>query len=83
MPDPFIREDNGPGNPVSVTPADADLSTPLRGIMIGVAGAVSVRNMNDQDVLLPAALAVGVVHSVRCKRVNATGTTATGIVGFY
>ncbi len=82
MPDPFIREDPGPGNPIAVPPADSDLAVPLRGFMIGGAGNVSVRNMNDQDVTITAP-AVGVIHSVRCKRVNSTNTTATGITGFY
>lgn len=80
MPNVFNKQDSGPGTPIAVTPADSDLAIPLRGFMIGAAGNVSVRNVEGVDVTITAP-AVGVIHPIMCRRINATGTTATGIVG--
>lgn len=67
----------------SISPSDgADLATTTRGIMVTVAGNVSVITKAGSTVTLPA-LQPGVVYPFRVQRVRATGTTATGIIGAY
>jgi hypothetical protein len=54
-----------------------------RGISITVAGVLRVLTVEDEDVAIPSgALAVGIIHAIAVKRVYATDTTATGIVGY-
>lgn len=67
----------------AITPSDSvNLTTPIRGLYVAVAGNVSVLGLDDVTVVWPA-LAAGIPHPIRAKRVNSTGTTATGIVGGY
>ena len=65
-----------------ITPGPNDLPHVTRAIYISGAGDVRVLTIGDDDVTF-AALAVGVIHWVRVKRVMATGTTAPGIIGLY
>ncbi len=69
-----------------VTTSDTvDLAVSTRFIMVAVAGNVKITGVGDADdapVVLPA-LAAGVWHKVRAKRIWAIGTAATGIVGAY
>lgn len=67
-----------------ITPADdADLATPTRGISFAGAGALKVTTVDGTTVTIPSgALAAGVVHPLAVKRVFATGTGATNIVGY-
>lgn len=68
---------------VAVTPSDSvDLSDMTRGIYVGGAGAVSLLLGGGQTVILPAVPA-GTMLRIRAKRINATGTTATNIVGLW
>jgi hypothetical protein len=53
-----------------------------RAIRVNVAGSV-VLVMADNSVVTLANLAADVDHPYAVKRVNATGTTATGITAFY
>lgn len=65
----------------TVTPNDgADLAKVTEGLFIGAAGNVAVV-MQDGSSVTFTGLAAGVVHRLSVKRVLATGTTATGIVG--
>lgn len=67
-----------------ITPADSDLTTYLRGIAFATAGALKVTMVNGDVVVIPSgALAAGMIHPLRIKRVWSTGTTAASIVGFY
>jgi hypothetical protein len=50
--------------------------------MVGVAGAVKVTFFDGTTVTF-GTLVAGVIHPLRVKRVFATGTTATGIIGVY
>lgn len=83
MPADNILRDSTPGvDLVAITPSDTvDLEVPIRGLIITVAGTVAVVTPQGNVVTLPAAMAVGVVHSIRAKRINAAGTTATGLIG--
>lgn len=67
----------------AVTPSDStDLTQVTRGIYIGASGDVNV-DMEDGTTLLFTAMAAGVVHPLRVKRVRSISTTATGIVALY
>ena len=71
------------GGPVSVTASDATIfPLSLRGLYVGVSGNVAIVFTNDESITLTN-LAAGVIHPItNIKKILATGTTATGIVGF-
>jgi len=74
----------GAGSGEEITPDDnTDLSASTRGLYVGASGDVTVIMERDTAAITFTALAAGVVHPLRVKRVLATGTTATGIVGVY
>lgn len=53
-----------------------------RGIWVGVAGNVEVVFVGGSTVIMPA-VAAGMWHPMRARRIRAAGTTATGIkVGY-
>lgn len=62
----------------SITPVDSDLSTPVRAIWVGTQGNLRVTTVSGDDFVLPNA--VGLIP-IAVRRVWATNTTATGIVG--
>lgn len=65
----------------AITPNDgADLAVSTRALMVTTAGNVSVVTTSGDTGVLPA-LQPGVQYTIRARRVRATGTTATGIVG--
>ena len=83
--DPFLRSTE-PGNDLAaVTPHDTDNLAQgcARGLIITVAGTVALVTPQDNVVTLPSAMAVGVIHSIRFKRINNTGTTATGLIAVF
>ena len=66
-----------------ITPNDTtDLTTPTRGIYLGASGNVKV-DMVDSGTVTFSSMAAGMVHPLRVKRIYATGTTATSIIGVY
>ena len=68
---------------IEVTPNDgADLTVMTRALMVATAGDVAVVMKDGTTGTLPG-LQPGVPYPVRVKRILATGTTATGIVGLY
>lgn len=68
---------------VAVTPHDStNLAAISRALYVGAAGNVSVVLADGVAVTL-VGLAAGVWHPMRVRRVNATLTTATGIVVGY
>ena len=69
---------------VAVTPSDiVDLTGGMaRALFVGVAGAVSIQSAAGTTDIIPS-LAAGIRHEIRCTRINATGTTATGIAVGY
>lgn len=67
----------------AVTPHDSTLfATAARAIYVGTAGDVAIVSVNDEAVTYKNVPA-GTIISVICKRVNATGTTATDIVAMW
>ncbi len=69
-------------NAVAITPSDTvNLTRAIAGIIATGAGNASVVTEGGQTVTIPVNSQQVIYLSI--TRVNATGTTATGIVGFY
>lgn len=55
-----------------------------KGIAIGTAGDLAVKDDEGNSVTIPAnALAVGVIHPISTEQILSTGTTATEIVAYF
>lgn len=54
---------------------------PLAGFVVGVAGNVNIVDSYGNTVVIPAI--AGYTYWVKCSKIKATSTTATGITGFY
>lgn len=69
-------------NAVSITPHNTTLIDPrVACLYVAGAGTVTVLTANDQVVQFTAV--AGGTIPIQCKRVNSTGTAATGIVGLW
>jgi hypothetical protein len=69
------------GTAFAITPADAaDLSEVTRSLYVGGPGNISVVMLSGAQLTFQG-LAAGTILPVRVRRVRATGTTATSIVG--
>jgi len=67
---------------VSITPDDSnDLTKITRGLYVGTSGDIAVILSGDTSSVTLKNLAAGVEHAISVKRVLATGTTATDIIG--
>jgi hypothetical protein len=67
----------------SVTPSDTDnLPLATRGISVNGAGTVTVDLVGDGS-SIAVYIGAGIILPIRAKKVYATGTDATGIVGWY
>lgn len=79
------------GNIIAVTPSDTVNFSPgtafnpaCRGLSIAVAGTVSLVTATGQTVSFASGeLLVGVIYGISVLRINATGTTATGIKAYF
>lgn len=70
-------------NAFAITPDnDNDLDHVTRGIYVGVSGDLKV-DLNSGDTAVFKDIAAGIIHPLRVKKVYATGTDATDIVGVY
>lgn len=73
---------------ISVTPNDTTaISHPpgdtfTKGLYVGVTGNISVLMAGGATVIFTN-ISAGVIHPISAIRVNATGTTATGIIAIY
>ncbi|MGD0899776.1 MAG: hypothetical protein ABR915_18240 [Thermoguttaceae bacterium] len=68
---------------VAITPSDATpLAEPIRGFMVAAAGNVAIVMLDDSRGTYPGC-SPGAMYPGAIKQVMSTGTTATGIVGFY
>lgn len=86
MADAFEGYATGKSDPAnyhfSITPNDStDLANIPRALRIDGAGTVALHDQAGTAVTYTCA--AGEVLSIRARRVLATGTTATGIVGWY
>ena len=69
------------GKSFNITPNDgADLPKPIQGLYVGVAGIVYYIGMDGATIILTGALA-GTTYPFAMRRVLASGTTATNLVG--
>lgn len=81
MPAPFsTTPDSCAVNCIAITPADADLVAPVRALYIGGGGNVRINDSGGGSVVF-ANVPAGVILPVMARRVWATNTTATNIVG--
>lgn len=67
-------------NCIAITPSDSDLVTPVRALYIGGSGNVTINDTGGGAVTF-AGVQAGSILPVMARRVWATGTTATSIVG--
>lgn len=71
-----------PQGVVAITPSDTvNLTVPIRAFMVGAAGNVSVVMGDGSTGVIPLT-ATGIQYMGKIARINATLTTATGIIGF-
>lgn len=88
MPDPFLYHALGVESPatgaLAVTPSDStDLPTTIRSLTIGTAGGtVAFIGSRDGQTYSTGPLPVG-SYPLLARRILATGTTATGLTGWY
>jgi hypothetical protein len=67
----------------AITPSDSvDLTVPTRGVYVGVSGDLKV-DMSGVGTVTFKDLMAGMIHPISAKRIYATGTTATDILGIY
>lgn len=88
MTDPFKSHEtalNSPArNSFSITPNDSiDLSVTCRALFIGIGGDVSVILVGDTSPTVFKNIQAGTIVPISVKRVEATLTTATDILGLY
>lgn len=80
MADFGLSSDSCAQSAVAITPADSNLSHPVRSLYIGGTGDLKVTTVNGQAVTFKGIVA-GSILPVSVKQVWATGTTATDIIG--
>lgn len=86
MPDPFQSHQTGLSSPatqaVAITKSDDDdLANAVRAIYVGGAGNVALIPVGQDDSVVFQGVQAGTWLPVRTKKVLATGTTATALVG--
>lgn len=78
------RQVDPAANALEITPDDdTDLSVGCRGLYVGVGGDVTVVMFGEIVTKTFKNAAEGRVLPIRVRRVMATGTTATNILGLY
>lgn len=87
MIDPFDNVESGMESPLrnlfAITPHDTNnLEAVARAIYVGGTGSLKVETDGGQVITLTN-LAAGIFHPIVVRKVLATGTTATGIIGGY
>lgn len=87
MTDKFQNSDPSLVSPASsafpITPSDStDLAINTRCIYVGVTGNITL-NMYDGSSVTFSNVPAGFILPVRAKRILATGTTATSLIGMY
>ena len=88
MTDPFKSHETALTSPArkgfSITPNDSvDLSVTCRAMFVGVAGDISVILADDSSSIVFKNVPAGSVLPISVKRVEATLTTASDILGLY
>lgn len=86
MSDIFANFSSGLESPAAhayqVVPSDSDdLAVSCRALSVAVGGSVRVTTVGGDDVTV--VIAAGAPFPIRCRKVWASGTDATGIVALY
>lgn len=77
-----VTNERAYGKSFAITASDTvDFTNMAYGIMCTVAGNVVVVYEDSTTQTLP--MSANVIYPIRCRRVNSTSTTATGLFGFY
>lgn len=85
MPTPSIQPDEHSAPAVTLvalTKSDSTTFAPTRGLYVGGAGDVAVKDLSGNSVTLVGATA-GSVLPIRCTMLLSTGTSATSVVALY
>lgn len=70
-------------NAFAITTSDTvNFANDILAFYVGGVGNVTIFTVGGHTVLLTAVV-VGTVYYIRCRRINATGTTATALVGLW
>lgn len=78
-----IHAHGGYGNAAVLAPHDStDFANEIQALYVGGTGNITGVLPDDTTVLI-SAIPVGTILPIRLKRINATGTTATLLVGFW
>ena len=91
---PTIGEERAilaPATPLLVTPSDTGAIVDARGetvigrgFIVGTDGDISFETLYNGTVVIPEGTFVeGLLYPILFRRINSTGTTATGIVALY
>jgi hypothetical protein len=77
---PYVQENQTATSLVAITPADTDLTTPVRGLYVAGGGDIKLTSADGTTVTIT----VPSYTNISCviTRVWSTGTTATGITGY-
>ena len=78
----FSNMGDPPTGIVAITPANTPLAKTIRGFMVTVTGSVAVV-MVDGTVGIYPGCQPGAVYGGVITQISSSGTSATGIVGFY
>lgn len=71
-------------SPVAITPSDTvDLAIPVRAIYVGTTGNIALVPPNKTAAVLFSNVQAGTTLMVAAKRINATNTTASNLVGLH
>ena len=81
----LVTDVSGASGVFLITPDNSnDLDQMTWGISFAAAGDLKIDDEEGNTVVIPSgALAAGIIHPIHATRVYATGTSATGIVGYY
>lgn len=75
---------NPANNATEITTSDStEYAPPLRALYVGGMGAIKVTTVKGNEVTLYNCLAGTTLAHFEIKKVHATGTTATNLVGFW
>jgi hypothetical protein len=65
---------------VAITPANSDLSAPVRALYVGGSGNIKITTITGNEVTI-VNVASGSILPISVKRVWSSSTTATNIIG--
>lgn len=80
----LLRETHTPKDGYNISTEDADLAIPIRVLFVGGAGTGALRVTTvGGTVINYVGLTAGTVIELEIKRVSATGTGVTSLIGYH